>query len=180
MYSLLTGCYAHYTHKQELSLAVIGLSTAGKTTFVERVSALYSGREMPTRITPTIGLNVRRADIGSASLRLWDLSGDTSMSSLWPSYYREAHGIIFCIDSKNRSTLPLVQEELNKLVQSGQLESHPLLLLLTKSSTSLDLLEEQVGQCVTESELREFLGLGSLGVDVARSILVLHPHSTLP
>eukprot|EP01125_Pyxidicula_operculata_P004713 TRINITY_DN1761_c0_g1_i2.p1 TRINITY_DN1761_c0_g1~~TRINITY_DN1761_c0_g1_i2.p1 ORF type:complete len:114 (-),score=9.78 TRINITY_DN1761_c0_g1_i2:368-709(-) len=105
MFGLVCGLIRYILNKPEFSVALLGLDNAGKTTLSERIHSMYAKKDMPEKITPTIGLNVRRVEMDEAKLRLWDLSGELGMRKIWPNYYEEADGIIYCIDCSDSHRL---------------------------------------------------------------------------
>jgi ADP-ribosylation factor related protein 1 len=82
MYTLLTGLYRQYTQKEEFNIIILGLDNAGKTTLLERIKHIFLGSGLdPSRIAPTVGLNIGKVDIGSHRLNFWDLGGMRSFPS---------------------------------------------------------------------------------------------------
>lgn len=59
----------------------------------------------PKYITTTVGLNIGQIDIYGVRLNFWDLGGQTELQSLWDKYYQESHGVIYVIDSNDRSRM---------------------------------------------------------------------------
>lgn len=76
----------------------------------------------PERIAPTVGQNgelmlisqiltnrlttiVGYITFEKTHLRLWDLGGQENLRTLWESYYNDAHGIVFVVDSSDRKRL---------------------------------------------------------------------------
>uniref|UniRef100_A0A6B2LWP5 Uncharacterized protein n=1 Tax=Arcella intermedia TaxID=1963864 RepID=A0A6B2LWP5_9EUKA len=75
MFGLFYGMCNYFFSKVEYSIPLLGTDGAGKTTLTEKIKSIYTGTPPPTSISPTIGLNVRRVELGNVKLRLWDLSG---------------------------------------------------------------------------------------------------------
>lgn len=121
-YGMVQMCFA----KKEYSVALVGLSSVGKTvsfpciignlqTLAEKVKCSYNGGTMK-KIIPTVGLNgknllchiltsVIRVELPTIKLRLWDLSGEVGMRKIWPNYTHDADAILFIVDSSNKVTL---------------------------------------------------------------------------
>lgn len=59
----------------------------------------------PKYITTTVGLNIGQIDIYGVRLNFWDLGGQSELQSLWDKYYQESHGVIYVIDSNDRSRM---------------------------------------------------------------------------
>jgi len=138
MFGLFYGCFKYMFSKTEYSVAILGLDDSGKTTLTEQIKSLYSGLPPPNpdKITPTIGLNVRRVDVGFIKLRLWDLGGETGMRKIWPNYYSEADGVIFVVDATNREKLLEAKKVFEAVVDSGFLKKIPVLIFLNKYPSS--------------------------------------------
>lgn len=73
---------------------------AAKTKFTRN----YKGMN-PKYITTTVGLNIGQIDIYGVRLNFWDLGGQSELQSLWDKYYQESHGVIYVIDSNDRSRM---------------------------------------------------------------------------
>jgi ADP-ribosylation factor related protein 1 len=95
MYTLLSGLYKQYTQKEEFNsihltntqVIILGLDNAGKTTLLERIKHIFLGAGLdPSRIAPTVGLNIGKVDIGSHRLNFWDLGGQASLKRIWTKY----------------------------------------------------------------------------------------------
>jgi ADP-ribosylation factor related protein 1 len=54
---------------------VLGLDNAGKTTLLEKIKSIYLGTAglPPDKITPTIGLNIGKLEMGHMRMQFWDL-----------------------------------------------------------------------------------------------------------
>mmetsp|Transcript_79906 Transcript_79906/g.159542 ORF Transcript_79906/g.159542 Transcript_79906/m.159542 type:complete len:193 (+) Transcript_79906:288-866(+) len=101
MFGLIGGLYKHVMAKTELSILILGLDNAGKTTLLEQMKGIFKKMPgiPPERIPPTIGLNIGKMDVLRCQCLFWDLGGQVSMRSIWEKYYAEAHGLIFVVDS---------------------------------------------------------------------------------
>jgi len=133
MFGLLYGLFKYLFSKAEYSVPLLGLDGAGKTTLTEKIKSLYTGTQPPENVTPTIGLNVRRVELGSVKLRFWDLSGEVGMRKIWSNYYEDADSIIFIVDGCDRDRLPEAKQSFDNIVQSGILKTKALLLFVNKS-----------------------------------------------
>ena len=59
----------------------------------------------PSKITTTVGLNIGTIEVLAVKLNFWDLGGQQELQSLWDKYYQECHGVIYVIDSNDRSRM---------------------------------------------------------------------------
>jgi ADP-ribosylation factor related protein 1 len=89
----------------EYSILLLGLDNAGKTTLLSQIRRLYlppadgSAQQNPGKTVPTVGQNLVTVPLPDMYLKIWDVSGQTSMRGLWQSYYSSCHAIIFVVDS---------------------------------------------------------------------------------
>lgn len=69
----------------------------------------------------------------SIYLKLWDIGGQSTLRSLWKSYYSSAHAIVFVIDSTD---VPRIESEvvdvLKEVVEHEETEGVPVLVLANK------------------------------------------------
>lgn len=116
-------------------MLVLGLDNAGKTTFLEKLKSEYSDSKKslpPERIAPTVGQNVGYITFEKTHLRLWDLGGQENLRTLWESYYNDAHGIVFVVDSSDRKRLEECKRALEIIITNEDVEGLPILMLANK------------------------------------------------
>jgi len=107
---------------------LLGLDGAGKTTLLEQIKWLKLGIGLPlSSVTPTIGLNVARPP----GLVIWDLSGHSSLRSLWANYLPAAAAVIFVIDSHDAVRAGEALRVLREVLAGA--EGKPCLVILNKS-----------------------------------------------
>ncbi len=83
--------------KKGVPITVIGLPSAGKTTFVK-----YIKEGVFRRPKPTISLNFERIEINNNYYHIFDLSGHSEFrDTLWRSHVQTSIGIIFVVDTAN-------------------------------------------------------------------------------
>lgn len=137
MYHLVKGIYAGLTKKEEYSVLILGLDNAGKTTLLERLKSDYAlggtGKGVDaSKIAPTVGQNVAHVNIDGVWLKLWDVGGQESLRTLWESYYSEVHGVVFVVDSTDRTRIEECRDALDRVVSSELIEGAPVLMLANK------------------------------------------------
>ncbi|OMJ71564.1 hypothetical protein SteCoe_30182 [Stentor coeruleus] len=105
---------------------MIGLDASGKTTL------LYTLRlsEVNTSFL-TIGLTYETAQNHKLSIISWDI-GLSDRSSLYNQFYENAEGIIFLVDSNDRSRINYAREELQRFIYNEKLRLLPLLIYANK------------------------------------------------
>lgn len=109
-FSLIVGFWRLFFRKEEFQILILGIDRAGKTvirrvrqlsyesismrhpshlpcmqTLLEQLKAIYTGLDPlpPSKIPPTVGLNIGRMQVSRAKLIFWDLGGSSSLRSLW-------------------------------------------------------------------------------------------------
>ncbi|KAK9470715.1 ADP-ribosylation factor family-domain-containing protein [Dipodascopsis tothii] len=133
MYHLAKGIYQNLTRKEEYSVLILGLDNAGKTTFLEQLKHVYSGRGLPPdKIAPTVGQNVGHLKINEMYLKIWDVGGQRNLRTLWKAYYTEAHAIVFIVDSTDRARIEECRDTLRAIVSDQDTEGIPVLMLANK------------------------------------------------
>lgn len=86
----------------------------------------------PERIHPTVGQNVTHINVDKLTIKFWDLGGQESLRTLWEEYYQHCHGIIFIIDSTDRSRLQECCDTLLAVVNDENVTNVPILMLANK------------------------------------------------
>lgn len=108
-------------------LCMVGLDNAGKTTTLFK---LHLGEVVNTQ--PTIGSNVEEVIYKNIHLHIWDLGGQESIRSSWSTYYFDAQGIVMVVDSTDEKRLPIVKQELDRLIASEELSKAVILVYANK------------------------------------------------
>jgi len=98
--------------KKGIPLVVIGLSQAGKSSFVNRI---MTGKFEETK--PTMGLQFETTEIGDARFDIFDLGGHVSYrKTIWESYVKLAYGLVFILDSANPESFDEAKEEFWRVI----------------------------------------------------------------
>jgi ADP-ribosylation factor related protein 1 len=134
MFGLLGGLYSHVTAQTELSILILGLDNAGKTTLLEQMKGIFKKMSgiPPDRIPPTIGLNIGKMDVSRCKCLFWDLGGQISMRSIWEKYYKEAHGLIFVVDSADPGRFEEARLAFETVRAHEELRDVPVVLIANK------------------------------------------------
>ena len=75
--------------------------------------------------TPTIGFNVETLDFKNIKFNIWDIGGQNKIRTLWRHYFPNTNGIIFVIDTSDRSRIQEAKQEINFLIQDDDLKDCP-------------------------------------------------------
>ncbi|KAJ3334087.1 hypothetical protein HDU76_011611 [Blyttiomyces sp. JEL0837] len=161
MYTLLSGLYDQYTRKEEFFIIILGLDNAGKTTLLERIKATYTGAKAlaPSKVGPTVGLNIGKIEVGRIRLNFWDLGGQSELRRLWDKYYSESHAIVYVIDSSDPDRIEEAKETFESIITNDEIEGIPLLMLANKAdkpgSISVPALKEIFNQLALKLGARD-------------------------
>ncbi|XP_002732532.1 uncharacterized protein LOC100373762 [Saccoglossus kowalevskii] len=98
-------------------IVMLGLDAAGKTTVLYKIKL----NETVTTI-PTIGFNVETVKPKPGlEFTVWDVGGQEKIRALWRHYYTNTDGLIFIVDSADRTRFSEAKEELFAIVQSDEM-----------------------------------------------------------
>ena len=134
MFSLLYGFWQALFRKVEFHILLLGLDRAGKTSLLEQLKGIFTGREPlpPGKIPPTVGLNIGRMQIKGRKVLFWDLGGQTGLRAIWEKYYAEAHGLVYVVDAAEPERFDESRGVLQTLMANPEVAGAPLLLLANK------------------------------------------------
>lgn len=135
MFSLIYGFWDYLFHKGNYFVLILGLDNSGKTTFLEHARCNFNKNYKQidlTRIASTVGLNVGKIETNGVILNFWDLGGQKELQLLWDKYFLEAHGIIWVVDSSDRSRLQESIEAFKTIITNHTLDNLPLLIVINK------------------------------------------------
>ena len=127
---------------------MVGLDAAGKTTILYQLKL-----DEPVTTIPTIGFNVETVEYKNISFTVWDIGGQDKIRVLWRLYYQETQGLIFVVDSSDRSRVAEAKTELFRLLAEDELQEAVLLIFANK---------QDLPNAMSTAELSDQLGLHSL------------------
>jgi len=143
MYSLMANCFEWIRKRKEpnraVTLVVIGLDDAGKTTMVASLQG-----EPPDGITPTIGFANAEFTINRCKVTAYDLGGGVRIRDVWRKYYSEVFGVVFVVDSCNNERLSETKDVLQKVIEHEKIAGKPFLIFANKQDKEGALLGEDV------------------------------------
>jgi ADP-ribosylation factor-like protein 2 len=131
------------------------LDNAGKTTIVKTLCGLSIDH-----IEPTLGFQIHSLDYSSStdttistdtpsfSINLWDIGGQSSIRAYWRNYFEQTDGVIWVVDSVDKSRLSLVKEEFQLILQQEKLVGATLLVLANKQDVQGALTTDQIAEAL--------------------------------
>ncbi len=127
---------------------IAGSGGTGKTTLLYR----FKNNKFLEDTKITIGVEFSIAQVGQATLQLWDFAGEERFRDMLPSFCLGANGCIMVFDLGNAKSFLDLTEWLS--IIRNNTKTIPVILVGTK----LDLIEEgKVEQAVSEEKVKEFL-----------------------
>lgn len=113
----------------EARILMLGLDGSGKSTL------LYKLKYNEAVVTvPTVGFNVEMLETKEKGfvLTVWDVGGQHQMRVYWEHYYEDTAGLVFVVDSKNKTRMIEAKQELEKILGNKSLKGLPLIVLANK------------------------------------------------
>eukprot|EP00112_Aurelia_sp_Birch-Aquarium-sp1_P000211 Seg1018.13 transcript_id=Seg1018.13/GoldUCD/mRNA.D3Y31 product="ADP-ribosylation factor-related protein 1" protein_id=Seg1018.13/GoldUCD/D3Y31 len=174
MFTLFSGLWRYMFQKDEYCILILGLDNAGKTTLLETIKRQFAVdyKGIPfEKIHPTVGMNVGRIDVDGIRLIFWDLGGQQDLQSLWDKYYTDSHGVMYVLDSSDKTRMDESLSVLENTFLDDNLDGVPLLMLANKqdkeSSTNVDEIKERFMSSSIKFDQRDCLvqGISALNGD---------------
>lgn len=135
--------------ERHAKILMLGLDNAGKTTVLYK----FKLNELVTTI-PTIGFNVETVQPGkNVSFTVWDVGGQDKIRVLWKHYFTGCEGLVYVIDSNDRTRFAEAKNELDWILDSDEMRGVPLVILANK---------QDLPQAATPSEVANSLGLSKV------------------
>ncbi|XP_064476202.1 ADP-ribosylation factor-like protein 13B [Ornithodoros turicata] len=114
-------------HRKEITLLIIGLDNAGKTTTTKHLL-----REDPDDVVPTVGFSRGEFQHSCCNVTVYDLGGGSRIRSIWKNYYSQVHGVVFCVDASAPERVQECGDVLAQVLQDPYISGKPLLVLFNK------------------------------------------------
>ena len=136
-----------FWHK-EMSIAILGLSNAGKSTLVQ---TLMGGPQKET--VPTIGLDKQTFKKGGVELKTYEIGGHKQFQFLWNTYCQNANAILFILDASDENAVEESAIKIRELIDDESIENIPILVCGNKIDLKEALNDEQL---ISRLRLSEF------------------------
>lgn len=137
--------------EKDLSITIIGLSNAGKSTLVK---ALMGQTE---ETAPTIGCESYEFKKGGVKIHAWDMGGGKQFQFMWKIYCQNANAILFVVDSADDEAIKESGDQLRDLFGDDSIPSVPMLICGNKSDLESSKNTEELitGLALTQIEGRD-------------------------
>ncbi|NXV80578.1 AR13A protein, partial [Atlantisia rogersi] len=139
MFHLFSHCWSWLQAIQEpirkVTLLVLGLDNAGKTSIVMDIERVLAGEVLPTAQPGQTTLRLDRFEV-----TLVDLPGGQRSRSAWRGHYSAAHGLLFVLDSSDLARMDEARKVLSRVLSHPDVSGKPILLLANKQDAAAALL----------------------------------------
>ncbi|NWZ01574.1 AR13A protein, partial [Loxia curvirostra] len=139
MFHLFSHCWSWLQAIQEpvrkVTLLVMGLDNAGKTSVITDIERALAGEVLPGAQPGQSRLRVDRFEV-----TLLELPGAQRSRSAWRSHYSEGHGLLFVLDSGDLARVEEARKVLSRVLSHPDVSGKPLLLLANKQDAPAALL----------------------------------------
>ncbi|CAF3439638.1 unnamed protein product [Rotaria sp. Silwood1] len=120
-------CKGTANSNKAITIAILGLDNAGKTT-----TARVLEKAPVDSVTPTIGYAQTEITLKNERIKLIDLGGAKTFRDAWRHYYDDAYGFVYVLDSSEENRLGENRDVLKKLLKEEKVKGKPILILANK------------------------------------------------
>nr|XP_018905918.1 PREDICTED: ADP-ribosylation factor-like protein 13B isoform X1 [Bemisia tabaci] len=115
------------TDYRNISILLIGLDNAGKTSIANGISG-----NLTNPVLPTVGFSSVSIKFKKYSVTLYDVGGGPQIRNIWSQYYGNVHGFIFIIDASDVARLNECKEVFLSMIWHDKVFGKPILIYLNK------------------------------------------------
>ncbi|KAL4635702.1 ADP-ribosylation factor-like protein 13B isoform X1 [Arapaima gigas] len=112
---------------RKVTLVMVGLDNAGKTTAVKGIRG-----ENPKNVLPAVGFSKVDMKQDKFEVTILDLGGDKMIRGIWKKYYPESHGVVFVVDSSDVRRIQETKATMTEVLQHPWIAGKPVLVLANK------------------------------------------------
>ncbi|KAH0793682.1 ADP-ribosylation factor family protein [Histomonas meleagridis] len=106
-----------------MSITIVGLSNAGKTTLIKALIG-----ESTEETVPTIGVEQTNFTKGGVEISAWDIGGHKQFQFLWGSYCQNSNAILYVLDAADDAAIEESATKISELVSNKAIDSIPILI----------------------------------------------------
>ncbi|KAG5760578.1 hypothetical protein H9Q72_011319 [Fusarium xylarioides] len=132
-----------------ITVGLIGLRSAGKTTIVHKLS----GNSDPV-MSSIETVEITSVFQGNQQFKLFDYAGNPHWRPCWRSFMSRLQAVVFVIDSIDREALQEAKVELIGLLKEDMLEQQPFLVLANKQD---DLKAASFAELIQYLDIQQYL-----------------------
>ncbi|EFJ49054.1 hypothetical protein VOLCADRAFT_59967 [Volvox carteri f. nagariensis] len=129
MFGLLYNFYKFCKKKSErkITLALLGLDNAGKTTLLNTIKG-----EVQQVTSPTFGFNSSTLQEGKYKIEVFDLGGGKTFRSVWSKYLAEVHAIVYVVDAADSQRFEESKKALHDVLECHYMREKAILVFANK------------------------------------------------
>jgi ADP-ribosylation factor-like protein 13B len=152
MISFFRNLFSGKNGRKELQITVmlIGLDNAGKTTLLSTIQG-----ETDHHVMPTIGFNREQVKHGRYDITYFDLGGSEKIRGIWSHYFASIHGAIFVVDSADKNRFEEAKQALFDSVKHPQFRGKSLLILANKQDKKEAIPAHEIAQLLDLDQLQD-------------------------
>ncbi|GLI62211.1 hypothetical protein VaNZ11_004802 [Volvox africanus] len=129
MFGLLYNFYKFCKKKSErkITLALLGLDNAGKTTLLNTIKG-----QIQQETSPTFGFNSSTLDEGKYKIEVFDLGGGKTFRTVWSKYLAEVHAIVYVVDAADAPRFEESKKALQDVLECHYMRDKAILVFANK------------------------------------------------
>ncbi|XP_018596995.1 ADP-ribosylation factor-like protein 13B isoform X2 [Scleropages formosus] len=112
---------------RKVTLVMVGLDNAGKTTTVKGIQG-----EITKKVLPTVGFSKVDVKQDKFEVTIFDLGGGERIRGIWKKYYPESHGVVFVVDSSDIRRIQETKATIAEVLRHPWVSGKPVLVLANK------------------------------------------------
>ncbi|KAL4608854.1 ADP-ribosylation factor-like protein 13B isoform X1 [Arapaima gigas] len=124
---------------RKVTLVLVGLDNAGKTTTIRAVQG-----KNPEDVAPTVGFSSVDLKQGKFEVTIFDLGGCETIRGIWKNYYSESYGVVFVVDSSDVQRIQETKDIMAEVLRHPRVAGKPVLVLANKQDREGALAEADI------------------------------------
>jgi len=137
---------------KKVSIVVVGLDNAGKTTIIER---LKPQEKQTMEVAATVGFHIDQFKKGSLTFTVFDMAGAGRYRNLWSEHYKDAEAVVFVVDSADKFRLVVAKDEIDAMLAHPGLRKCPILFFANKKDLPTALSPVEIAQALNLDDIKD-------------------------